>query len=1228
MKRLICSLSVLPVLSLSAAESDFHQFVLRQLNRHNTSPLPADSGQPMLPLYTDSYAGGSYGTIDASSSNVTLDDNDPDRARGTSSVRMTWDGTGVNGWFQYGVGRLVANKPRDLAAFGSARRVRFQAKADNAGRKVRVIVFRINGTTYAQLATQTFTLSTTWTDYVMNFTAIKPKDLHAVQFLLEASSGPGPATIRLDDVRLGTDGFDPLRVPQSFDALNAATGSGLSTPAGRDETIFPNRSFLYDSALSIIELVARDDVATARNVADAILACPAGDGSYANERNAGHVLLGNGTPRSPFTPRRTLGDNAWFGIALLNLHAVTGDKNYLTKAKAISDWAETNLKTTTPATALKGYRGGYDDSNALFAWRSTEHNIDHAQFNRRLAQALTATGDVTASVYTARSEHAAGFVFAMFNNVDGHFWTGTGSDDTINTSSIPLDVQLWPVLTLAQWPEHATSIDWTRPVAWARSHLTVTDAGFTGLKFSSGMSDAVWFEGNAIAALACRALGQTANADAYVALLESARQTGPHADGQGLIASSSDDAKDLSLGATYDARLAVAPSVWAVLATRGTNPFAAPSGYLWLQQGQIIQVKEDAIAGAAPITIQRDGVPVTTGDQLTFSFDVNPGTPEDYRQALVLDTNGMFRLRHLDGKVAPALADKFGTSMRLPPGLITDDGGTEFYLGVRVDTMNVITTGAAAGTFAIDMTGVPVNGNGDEAPVAVHWRLTLLPPQHKATETRLATEATANSTFHLSASHLANAEAFRAAVFSSSYVPADHTSLGMVTHDADQLRLTSASGEQLLAWDLGLAAANQLLLPGGSPFDGHLELNQIKPAPLNSDPPSMFVEMLPGGDIASYRAQGYKTVDTWVDENADNLGVWASRSFASTTIASGTTLSWSQRIVAYDSGPLLPLEAFAGSYFGVFTQPGASFADMGSMQISVAAGGTFTGKLVRGSASYPISGTFDSLGHCVRTIGPVPSPQTVTLDLDLTGGSEQITGTIFNGANTLAFAADRAVFSTTRPTPLAATYNVTFDPGMALGAPAGAGWARLTVSTAGIAAVAGNLADGTAFTNSAALSRTGTWPLHVPLYVNAGALSGRLVFAKVVGVGDATGSLAWSKPSTFTTSLAAAACKYVAPLAGKRVLTVFDTSLGAATVRLGSLTQAVTISTANVVTISPNPSTIKMTITPSLGQFSGTFVHSSSLKSTSFKGVFLPEQGRGRGYLIGPSGSELVEVIP
>jgi hypothetical protein len=292
------------------------QFLMDSADYACTSRIDGDAGRSMVSLYTDYRAGGDYIHIN-DVARMTLDGNDPNAAEGRTSFRATWDGTGANGYFQFGFG---AFGPRDIRDFGFVHQLQFFAQGDMQGQQVAVNVFRTTpGGGWQKLTTDpaVITLTTDFQPFAIEIPAgIKPADLHAVQFVLGGGRPAGNRTFWLDEVRLMADGCDPARLIQSYRADPASQ-------AVRDVSIYPNRSFLYDNALAIKALWATGDAAartTARQIAEAIVAMVRPDGSYYNQRNAGHALLRDGSSRPPYVETRTLGDNAWFGLALA--HAV------------------------------------------------------------------------------------------------------------------------------------------------------------------------------------------------------------------------------------------------------------------------------------------------------------------------------------------------------------------------------------------------------------------------------------------------------------------------------------------------------------------------------------------------------------------------------------------------------------------------------------------------------------------------------------------------------------------------------------------------------------------------------------------------------------------------------------------------------------------------------------------------------------------------------------------
>ncbi|NUQ66041.1 MAG: hypothetical protein HUU20_26570 [Pirellulales bacterium] len=558
----------------------YTQFLLGSADFYSRSSRPVDLGRPIVPLYTDFNAWGTYGAVD-DVFQVTLDANDPGAGQGASSMKVAWNGVGPNGYFQFGLGTSHANRPRDLAEFGNARAARFMAKGDASGQQIRANVFRSLDGGWQVIASEVLTLSTQWDDYTVQLPpATAPNDLHAVQFVIGDGLAPGGGTFWLDYVRLGTDGdpgYDPARVAASYRQRWAANDPppDADLPQWRDLNIYPTRSFLYDNALAIKALLAGEDPIArqaALDIADALVATARPDGSHHNNRAPGHVLNGDGSPRPAVDQKRTLGDNAWAGLALLDAYQATGDQEYLDAATAVSDWAESNLRYRG---LYGGYRGGFAEDGSPLAWRATEHNLDLYSLNKYLAFVFEERQDAAAEVYAARATHAGDFVLAMYDAEGKKFWTGTDPGDTINTASVPLDAQLWAVLAMSLYAEYQDAVDWESVLAWAEANLQQSDGAYSGFTYSTQSTpNRVWFEGVAQGAATYAMLGDTDAFEQAMATLDAARTRHAGGDGLGIVASSTDGLADPILGSIYDARLHGGATAWAALASFKREPFA------------------------------------------------------------------------------------------------------------------------------------------------------------------------------------------------------------------------------------------------------------------------------------------------------------------------------------------------------------------------------------------------------------------------------------------------------------------------------------------------------------------------------------------------------------------------------------------------------------------------------------------------------------------------------
>src|SRR5207244_4836457 len=107
---------------------------------------------------------------------------------------MQWTGSGPNAYFQFGLGSAVADRPRDIADYGTASRVRFMAEGDVAGRQLQLNVFQAlpAGGFTGPVASAFFSLSAGWANYELALPAgLRPQDVHALQFLMDTAHGAG-----------------------------------------------------------------------------------------------------------------------------------------------------------------------------------------------------------------------------------------------------------------------------------------------------------------------------------------------------------------------------------------------------------------------------------------------------------------------------------------------------------------------------------------------------------------------------------------------------------------------------------------------------------------------------------------------------------------------------------------------------------------------------------------------------------------------------------------------------------------------------------------------------------------------------------------------------------------------------------------------------------------------------------------------------------------------------
>ncbi len=397
-----------------------------------------------------------------------------------------------------------------------------------------------------------------------------------------------------------------------------ATGQTIRLAQSYSDEALGATAFTYDNAVSIHAYLASEDpdnLVRAQVLGQGLLYAqrtnfPVADGRFAQ---AYFVNVANPDGSGAFiTPAAApfyfygsaVGDQAWAGMALVQLYARTRDVAFLDGAILVANWIVLNTYSKTGAggfsfgTAINQYNQSVPSTNG----KSTEHNIDCYAFFNMLSH-LTNDGASTANGqhWSQLAGHAITFVFAMLNSSGPYFYTGTlGDGVTINTSPIPEDTQTWSYMAALRKQTQGT-------IDWALANLQTTDpapAGggsqpISGLVFDTASlttktadPHAVWLEGTAhtAAALVARVLNGGQNIAALQAditkaqhlLTQCALAQGylgasktvngkPIPQGLGLVAAT--NVLDTGFGYTYGPSLHIGATGWYLLAALAANPF-------------------------------------------------------------------------------------------------------------------------------------------------------------------------------------------------------------------------------------------------------------------------------------------------------------------------------------------------------------------------------------------------------------------------------------------------------------------------------------------------------------------------------------------------------------------------------------------------------------------------------------------------------------------------------
>ena len=477
----------------------------------------------------------------------------------------------------------------------------FWARGENGGERVEFFVFGVGRDpatgdpikpypdSSPKVSLGYVTLNNTWTKYTIDLIG---KDMSYVLggfgwVTNTDENNNQDTTFYLDDIRYDKSRLNDPRFLVSYETI----------PSSLDfDNIMKNIAFTYDNALVLIAFLSRgtaEDIQRAKLLADAFVYAINNDryftdGRLRNAYQGGDLVLFPGwrpngkdnTVRMPgwwdtsdnmwyedkFTVSTHTGNLTWTMIALLSFYEKVGGSQYLEAVKTLGEWIESETRDTSGA---GGYTGGYEGwemtSNnpqvqTKILWKSTEHNIDVYVAFIKLYEV---TGE---SIWKDRALYAKTFVETMWNETAGHFWTGTLDDgETINTSTVPADVNTWGLMALGDINRYG------RGITWVENNCYVEIDGFKGFDFNDD-KDHVWFEGTAHMVLAYQIIGDTTNGNIYLSELERSQTEAPNNNGKGIVAASYDG---LTTGFdwVYYNRVHIGATAWFIFAERGYNPY-------------------------------------------------------------------------------------------------------------------------------------------------------------------------------------------------------------------------------------------------------------------------------------------------------------------------------------------------------------------------------------------------------------------------------------------------------------------------------------------------------------------------------------------------------------------------------------------------------------------------------------------------------------------------------
>jgi predicted outer membrane repeat protein len=373
--------------------------------------------------------------------------------------------------------------------------------------------------------------------------------------------------------------------------------------------------------------------------------------------------------------------------------------------------------------------------------------------------------------------------------------------------------------------------------------------------------------------------------------------------------------------------------------------------------------------------------------------------------------------------------------------------------------------------------------------------------------------------------------------------------------------------------------------------------------------------------------EGYNLVAT--PSTGYLLSNWVSAGFVSYSKQLSFTMTTNLAIQA--NFVPTPFTAVEGTYNGLFFQTntnGVTEQSAGMLSaLTIHSLGSYTAQLLLGGVGYPISGTFDILGHSSNYISRIASKGgPVELEMDLGWTNSQVTGLVSptnkDWESSLVAEENASSFPSAQSTMLlAASTNAIGE------APPGFGYILLT-NHLGALTLSGALPDGAAFSQHVPLGILGDVPLYESLYNNAGMILGWITLTN--GLPQGTNGLIWIKPSSktefypdgLTNELAVQGSPWTngSAFSASGMLTISNASL--------NLTHLVSIHDTTVTRTTNTGPSLTGIVNPKTGQVTITFGTGTGAATILGYGAILENTSTLGGYFITKTNAGLILLSP